>query len=142
MVGVVVRLEDVLDAYVQVASHLEVDVDVEARIDHGADARLLVADQIRGAAEVVVGDLTEDHVPRMTDRLLLLWDIDGTLLQYGGAREHAAALIQALNEVYGAQLPADAVERVRPMGKTDRQIAREGLGGGGPGGDVAPPGVG
>jgi phosphoglycolate phosphatase len=70
-------------------------------------------------------DLTEDHVPSMTDPLLLLWDIDGTLLQYGGAREHAAALIQALNEIHGLDLPADAVQKVRPMGKTDRRIARE-----------------
>lgn len=69
----------------------------------------------------------------MTDRLLLLWDIDGTLLQYGGAREHAAALIQALNELHGLELPADAVQRVRPMGKTDRQIAREVLDGADPG---------
>lgn len=61
----------------------------------------------------------------MTDPLLLLWDIDGTLLQYGGAREHAAALVQALNELYGLELPADAVQRIGPMGKTDRQIARE-----------------
>jgi phosphoglycolate phosphatase len=61
----------------------------------------------------------------MTDRLLLLWDIDGTLLQYGGAREHAAALVQALNETYGLDLPADAVQQVRPMGKTDQRIARE-----------------
>jgi len=61
----------------------------------------------------------------MTDRLLLLWDIDGTLLQYGGAREHAAALVQALRETYGVDLPGDAVTQVRPMGKTDRQIARE-----------------
>jgi phosphoglycolate phosphatase len=61
----------------------------------------------------------------MPDRLLLLWDIDGTLLQYGGAREHAAALIQALEELYGLELPDDAVQQVRPMGKTDRQIARE-----------------
>jgi phosphoglycolate phosphatase len=61
----------------------------------------------------------------MTDRLLLLWDIDGTLLQYGGAREHAAALIQALNEVYGLDLPPDAVQQVRPMGKTDQRIATE-----------------
>ena len=61
----------------------------------------------------------------MTDRLLLLWDIDGTLLRYGGAREHAAALIEALNELYGADLSEDAVQRIRPMGKTDRQIARE-----------------
>jgi phosphoglycolate phosphatase-like HAD superfamily hydrolase len=61
----------------------------------------------------------------MTDRALLLWDIDGTLLQYGGAREHAAALIRALNEVYGIDLPSDAVTRIRPMGKTDLRIARE-----------------
>jgi phosphoglycolate phosphatase len=61
----------------------------------------------------------------MTDQLLLLWDIDGTLLRYGGAREHAAALIHALEELYGIDLPDDAVQRVRPMGKTDRQIARE-----------------
>jgi phosphoglycolate phosphatase-like HAD superfamily hydrolase len=61
----------------------------------------------------------------MTDHLLLLWDIDGTLLQYGGAREHAAALIQALRETYDVDLPDDAVTRVRPMGKTDLRIARE-----------------
>lgn len=61
----------------------------------------------------------------MTDQLLLLWDIDGTLLQYGGAREHAAALVQALRETYGVDLPDDAVTQIRPMGKTDRQIARE-----------------
>ena len=55
----------------------------------------------------------------------MLWDIDGTLLQYGGAREHAAALIEALNEVYDLELPPDAVTQVRPMGKTDLRIARE-----------------
>ena len=57
--------------------------------------------------------------------LLLLWDIDGTLLRYGGAREHAAALVQALREVYGVELPDDAVQRVGPWGKTDQRIARE-----------------
>jgi phosphoglycolate phosphatase-like HAD superfamily hydrolase len=67
----------------------------------------------------------------MTDHLLLLWDIDGTLLRYGGAREHAAALVQALNEFYGLDLPDDAVQRIRPMGKTDRRIARELLAGAG-----------
>ena len=59
------------------------------------------------------------------ERLLLLFDIDGTLLRYGGAREHAAALVQALGDVYGVDLPADAVQRVGPWGKTDRRIARE-----------------
>ena len=57
--------------------------------------------------------------------LLLLWDIDGTLLRYGGAREHAAALVEALREVYGVELPDDAVQRVGPWGKTDQRIARE-----------------
>jgi phosphoglycolate phosphatase len=62
----------------------------------------------------------------MTDgRLLLLFDIDGTLLRYGGAREHAAALVQALREVYGVHLPDDAVQHVGPWGKTDQRIARE-----------------
>jgi phosphoglycolate phosphatase len=65
----------------------------------------------------------------MTDatdrRLLLLFDIDGTLLRYGGAREHAAALVQALRETYGVELPDDAVQRVGPWGKTDQRIARE-----------------
>jgi phosphoglycolate phosphatase-like HAD superfamily hydrolase len=61
----------------------------------------------------------------MTDRLLLLWDIDGTLLRYGGAREHATALVQALSETHGVDLPPDAVQQVRPMGKTDQRIARE-----------------
>ena len=60
-------------------------------------------------------------------RLLLLFDIDGTLLRYGGAREHAAALVQALREVYGADVPDDAVRQVGPWGKTDQQIAREAL---------------
>ncbi len=63
--------------------------------------------------------------------LLLLWDIDGTLLRYGAAREHAAALVQALNEVYGLELPGDAVQRVGPWGKTDQRIARELLEGAG-----------
>jgi phosphoglycolate phosphatase len=64
----------------------------------------------------------------MTDldtRLLLLFDIDGTLLRSGGAREHAAALLQALREVYDVELPPDAVDQVGPWGKTDQRIVRE-----------------
>jgi phosphoglycolate phosphatase-like HAD superfamily hydrolase len=60
-------------------------------------------------------------------RLLLLFDIDGTLLRYGGAREHADALVRALREVYDVELPDDAVRQVGPWGKTDQQIAREAL---------------
>ena len=57
--------------------------------------------------------------------MLLLFDIDGTLLRGGSAREHARALIQALRECYGVDLPDDAVTRVGPWGKTDDLIARE-----------------
>src|SRR3954452_7397076 len=64
-------------------------------------------------------------------RLLLLWDIDGTLLSYGGAREHADALVQALRELSGLDLPDDAVQQVGPWGKTDQRIVREVLAAGG-----------
>ena len=61
VVGVVVGLEDVGDADPEVARQLEVLVDLEARIDHRGDARLLVADEVRGTPEIVVNQLSEDH---------------------------------------------------------------------------------
>ena len=61
VVGVVVSLEDVLDRDPGVAGQLEVLVDLEARIDDRGLAGLLVADEIRGTTEIVVGDLAEDH---------------------------------------------------------------------------------
>jgi hypothetical protein len=61
VVGMVVRLEDVLDLHAQVARQPQVLVDVELRVDYGGDARVLVADQIAGAAEVVVDELPKDH---------------------------------------------------------------------------------
>ncbi len=64
VVGVVVRLQHVLDADAAVAGELEVLVDLEARIDDRGDAGALVTDQVGGAAEVVVGDLLEEHRPR------------------------------------------------------------------------------
>jgi phosphoglycolate phosphatase-like HAD superfamily hydrolase len=54
--------------------------------------------------------------------LLLLFDIDGTLLQ-GAATEHARAVIEAIDEVWGVapgeQLPVEAA------GRTDTEIARD-----------------
>ncbi len=47
--------------HAHVARELEVLVDLEARVDDRGDAGLLVADQVGGAAEVVVDDLAEDH---------------------------------------------------------------------------------
>ena len=53
--------------------------------------------------------------------LLLLWDIDGTLLQRASV-EHALALRRALGEVHGV----DAVETpVEVAGRTDGAIARD-----------------
>src|SRR3954464_1768430 len=62
VVGVVVGLEDVLDGDPHVAREGEVALDVELGVDDGGDARVLVADQIGRAAQVVVGDLPEEHV--------------------------------------------------------------------------------
>jgi phosphoglycolate phosphatase len=53
--------------------------------------------------------------------MLLLFDIDGTLLLRSSA-EHAAALREALGSVYGTEPPA---QRVSAAGRTDTAIARE-----------------
>ena len=54
--------------------------------------------------------------------LLLLWDIDGTLLQRASP-EHAQALLRALAEVHGEFVPdADSVAKA---GRTDAAIARD-----------------
>ena len=58
----------------------------------------------------------------MTPPLLLLWDIDGTLLQRA-SREHADALRAALFEVHG-ELALDG-HRVEAAGRTDGAIARD-----------------
>jgi phosphoglycolate phosphatase-like HAD superfamily hydrolase len=52
--------------------------------------------------------------------LLLLFDIDGTLL-LNSSREHAAALHAALRRVHGIQIPPGKVEAA---GRTDGAIAR------------------
>ena len=61
VVGVVVGLEDVLDRDAEVAREPQVLADVQPRVDHGRDARFVVADEVGGAAEVLVRDLAEDH---------------------------------------------------------------------------------
>lgn len=59
----------------------------------------------------------------MADRLLLLFDIDGTLLDRATA-EHAAALHEAMHQVYGVDTTST---RVPAAGRTDLEIARETL---------------
>lgn len=59
--------------------------------------------------------------------MLLLFDIDGTLLR-NAASEHARALRRALHEVHGLGSPngdPDGLPAVRAAGRTDMEIARE-----------------
>ena len=55
--------------------------------------------------------------------LLVLWDIDGTLLQRASA-EHAAALLRALREVHGDEHEFESIG-VAAAGRTDGAIARD-----------------
>jgi phosphoglycolate phosphatase-like HAD superfamily hydrolase len=58
----------------------------------------------------------------LSPQLLLLWDIDGTLLQRASV-EHAEALYRALREVHG-ELSFDGLS-VAAAGRTDGAIARD-----------------
>ncbi|MGH2859298.1 MAG: haloacid dehalogenase-like hydrolase [Solirubrobacteraceae bacterium] len=58
----------------------------------------------------------------MTAPLLVLFDIDGTLLS-GATDAHAQALRRALREVHGFD-PARSKARFSPAGRTDGEIAR------------------
>jgi phosphoglycolate phosphatase len=59
----------------------------------------------------------------VTTPLLLLWDIDGTLLQRASV-EHVAAMRRALERVHGA-LEFDGRPEVEAAGRTDGAIARD-----------------
>jgi len=60
----------------------------------------------------------------LSAELLLLWDIDGTLLQRA-SDAHAQALRRALREVHGDELRVDEVRGVQAAGRTDGAIARD-----------------
>ena len=64
VVGVVVGLEHVLDPHAEVAGEAQVVVDVELGIDDRGHAGVLIADEVAGAAEVVVRELAEEHPGR------------------------------------------------------------------------------
>src|SRR3954465_145313 len=69
---------------------------------------------------------------RVRRRVLILFDIDGTLL-LRAPLEHREALADAVREVWGVRDPGP--DAVRAAGRTDGEIAREicVLGGGGGG---------
>src|SRR5581483_268857 len=61
MVGVRVRLEHAHELHAAPLAFLEVLLDRERRVDDRGDMRMLVADEIRRAAEIVVDELREQH---------------------------------------------------------------------------------
>ena len=63
VVGVVVGLEHVLDPHAVQPGEVQVGLDVPLRVDHRGDARADVADQVGGAAEVLVDHLPKEHLP-------------------------------------------------------------------------------
>ncbi len=56
-------------------------------------------------------------------RLLLLFDIDGTLL-HGATAAHQQAMYEALAAVHGVRATGRAMRVVSPAGRTDAEIAR------------------
>ena len=62
VVGVVVRLQYVVDRNRHVPGQLEILVDLKARIDDRRHTRPDVADQVRGATEIIVRELPKEHL--------------------------------------------------------------------------------
>jgi hypothetical protein len=61
VIGVRVRLEDAGQAHRAPLALLEILLDRERRVDDDGHALVLVADEIRGAPEIVVDELHEEH---------------------------------------------------------------------------------
>ncbi len=61
VVGVGVRLEHPLDPHARRVRRLEVLLDPEGRVDDDRDPGVGVADEVRGAPEVVVHELPEEQ---------------------------------------------------------------------------------
>ena len=84
VVGVVVGLQHVLDPDPVQAAEVQVGVDVPLRVDHRGDAGGGVADQVGGAAEVLVDYLAEEHSSSAFERVA-----DRIPLAQGSGREGA-----------------------------------------------------
>jgi glyoxylase-like metal-dependent hydrolase (beta-lactamase superfamily II) len=65
VIGMVVGLEDVLDAHAHVARQVQIDVGLEARIDDRRDPRLDVAHEVGRTAEIIVGHLPKQHAAKI-----------------------------------------------------------------------------
>jgi copper transport protein len=65
VIGVRVRLEHADETDIAARALIQIRLDRVSRIDDDGDAGLLVADEIGGAAEVVVDELPEEHDPTL-----------------------------------------------------------------------------
>jgi hypothetical protein len=61
VIGVCVRLEDADEVDLVALRRLQIGLDRVRRVDDHCDPRLLVADQVRSAPEIVVDELSEEH---------------------------------------------------------------------------------
>jgi phosphoglycolate phosphatase-like HAD superfamily hydrolase len=82
-----------------------------------------------GAARRLTGNAGINAAARLRvaygqERMLLLFDIDGTLLRTVFPRQ-GEAMCAAAQDIYGVKLAASAIVDCQPAGKTDQQIARE-----------------
>lgn len=68
-------------------------------------------------------DPTRRSGTRHTDAVLVLFDIDGTLV-HGLPEGHATAMTSAMRAVWDVPVTPDDVWGIRPAGRTDREIAR------------------
>jgi hypothetical protein len=71
VVGVRVRLDDDDRADAPLRAGIQIPLDRVSGVDDGGDAGLLVADEVRAAAQVVVHELPEQHDQRRYQRLRL-----------------------------------------------------------------------
>jgi hypothetical protein len=66
VVGVVVGLQHVFDPHPVQAGQAKVGIDVPLRVDHGGDARSGVANEVGGAAQILVDYLAKKHRIRVS----------------------------------------------------------------------------
>ena len=116
VVGVVVGLQHVLDPHPVQAAEVQVGVDVPLRVDHRGDAGCGVADQVGGAAEVLVDDLAEEHWVTGLDFERVPFGIQGSGRgrERNGESRRARVLereLSALLEVERFEPPAEFRER-------------------------------
>ena len=85
VIGVGVRLEHAHDLDIAARRFREVLLDRECGIDDDGDTRVLVADEVRSAAEIVVDELGEDHAATVAAPAAFSLEVRLALVRNGSA---------------------------------------------------------